>query len=76
MASSVDSRHKHKENPQVSFRTLTSGGLPLRGGALRAWQTSALRDCFVCICLGLVVKYGDGVVGCMPRHSRNLVVCV
>jgi hypothetical protein len=39
-------------NQEVSLRTLTSGGLPLRGGALRAWQGSGLSGCFVYICLG------------------------
>ena len=29
----------------MSFRTLTSGGLPLRGGALCAWQAPGLHVC-------------------------------
>ena len=32
-------------NQQVSLRTLTSGGLPLHGGAIPAWQTSSLHVC-------------------------------
>ena len=49
-------------NQQRSLRTLTSGGLPLRGGSLRAWQASGLRVCVACICIVLlVVKCGLGV---------------